>query len=645
MQKRWQLWTAIGFLAALSAVGSLLVGQAFFSDLSLNNDEAVYVLQAEMFAGGDLTLSDSLHGDAFRPWMSGRVGGDRLVLVEQPTLVALLAASQIIFGTMRIALAFVAALSVVSIFVATRRLLQDNRIALFAAGCFTLSPLVIVQSALFVSYVLSITLAAFAITALTRAVDEPTPGSRKWFVLGGTFVGLVLLTRPLEGIVLSALLVPWLWIRGGDRARALRALPSVAAGAIPWLLVALLYNARTTSQPFTFALWTIGGDDSFGFGYRAIAENSTPVYVGAGEAWLALRTNLRAFPHWIFAGIVSVPLAAWGAWQLRQRAPKVLLFMLTLGVAYPLAYFFYYGNYLIIGGRNFYGPHYYLPILLPTMVMLGVALDDLVRRRLPVIAGVSVAIALGAAIEVGDKVESNKWARSTIAEEVAAVDAVVEDPAIVILPAGADGAYVLHPRGAFRNSPRLDDPVLFAADLGGRNTELFERFPGRRFYRFIGRNGIGEGPKVEPLEIVTGRQLDFRLDHSGEPRKAITRLQVHIGGRSHHCASSGPLAVEVSSRRATLAGCLSTPSSIDLGGSSTELRFTIGYKSLDSTRSEADPDEEANIIWEIALEGSHNGVAALSPSQVWYIDDRGRRATTLEALQWLTSTVVADHTN
>jgi hypothetical protein len=128
---------------------------------------------------------------------------------------------------------------------------------------------------------------------------------------------------------------------------------------------------------------------------------------------------------------------------------------------------------------------------------------------------VSIAIVSGTAIEVGDKIETNKWARDTIAEEVAAVDAAVQEPAIVILPASADGPYILHPRGAFRNSPRLDDPVLFAADLGERNSELIERFPGRRFYRFIGRNGDNEGPRVEPLEIVSSHQLEFRLDHSG----------------------------------------------------------------------------------------------------------------------------------
>ena len=639
------MWIVVGALAALSALGSLVVGGTFFENLSLNNDEAVYVLQAEMFAGGEVTLSDSLHGDAFRPWMSGRVGEDRLVLVEQPTLVALMATSQILFGTMRLALALISALAVVSVFVASRRLLHDTRIALFAAGCFTLSPLVIVQSALFVSYVLSIMLAAFAIAAITRAVDEPVRASRRWLLLGGALVGLVLLTRPLEGIVLSLLLAPWLWIRSGDRSRAFRGLPIVAAGAIPLLLVAFLYNSRTTGDPFTFALWTIGGDDSFGFGYRAIAENSQHIYVGMSESWLALRTNLRAFPHWIFAGIVSVPLAAWGAWRLRQRAPRVLVFMLALGAAYPAAYFFYYGNYLIIGGRNFYGPHYYLPILLPTMVLLGVALDDLVRRRWPVITVVSLAIVAGMAIEVGDKIEANDWARRSIAEEVAAVDAVVEEPAIVILPAGPDGAYILHPRGAFRNGPRLDDPVLYAADLGGRNGELITRFPDRRFYRFIERSGPDQGPEVQPLDIVQGRSLKFRLDHSGDPRMTITRVRLDANGRSFECSTSDPLTVEVLPRRTILSGCHSVGPSVELGESVNELRFTIGHKMTDLLGPEATGEEAATIVWEIGHDGSMNEVATFTPPQIWITDDQGRRAAASEPLTWLSSTVVADQAN
>jgi hypothetical protein len=104
----------VGLLATVAFCISLAAGHLFFQNLSLNNDEAVYVLEAQMFGQGDVTLSDSAHGDAFRPWMSGRVGGDRLVLVQQPTLPALMALSDALFGTMRIALAAIAAAAVVA---------------------------------------------------------------------------------------------------------------------------------------------------------------------------------------------------------------------------------------------------------------------------------------------------------------------------------------------------------------------------------------------------------------------------------------------------------------------------------------------------------------------------------------------------
>lgn len=106
----------VGFLALAAFCVSLAVGHVFFGNLSLNNDEAVYVLEAQMFGQGDVTLSDSAHGDAFRPWMSGRVGDDRLVLVQQPTLPALMALSEALFGTMRIALAAIAAAAVIAVY-------------------------------------------------------------------------------------------------------------------------------------------------------------------------------------------------------------------------------------------------------------------------------------------------------------------------------------------------------------------------------------------------------------------------------------------------------------------------------------------------------------------------------------------------
>jgi hypothetical protein len=549
----------VGLLALAAFCVSLAVGHVFFGNLSLNNDEAVYVLEAQMFGQGDVTLSDSAHGDAFRPWMSGRVGDDRLVLVQQPTLPALMALSEALFGTMRIALAAIAAAAVIAVYAFANALLRDLRIAVVAAACFLLSPLVMVQSAMFVSYVLAVTLAAASLALLTRGLDRQTEGRPfwRWLAGAGLFEGLLLCTRPLEGIILALVIAAWALLRSANIPNAIRSILWVYGASTPLLIVALVYNAFTTGDPFTFALWTIGGDDSFGFGPRAIAEYAQYVNVGVSEAWLALRVNLRAFPHWIVGGIVSVPLALWGASRLWKLSRPVFWLVVVQLFLTPFAYFFYYGNYLIIGGRNFYGPHYYLSLLLPTMVLLAVAIVDLAGRGRVLLPCVIAAMALGMAIEIPDKVNVNISARDAIAAEVDLVKSTVEEPAIVLIPKGKDGPYILHPWGAFANPPSLDSQVLFAVDLGARSIELVERFPDRRFYRFeISGEGAStptSGPFIEPLTVVSGSALSIAASAETIERVIVDDEQFACTG------SASSVSVDATLTTTTLVGCTDSP--------------------------------------------------------------------------------------
>jgi hypothetical protein len=572
----------VGLLATVAFCISLAAGHLFFQNLSLNNDEAVYVLEAQMFGQGEVTLSDSAHGDAFRPWMSGRVGGDRLVLVQQPTLPALMALSEALFGTMRIALAAIAAAAVIAMYAFTNALLRDLRIAVVAATCFVLSPLVMVQSAMFVSYVLAVSLAAASLAVLTRGLDRQTEGQpfRPWLIGAGLFEGVLLCTRPLEGIILGGVIFAWTLLRSANVRIAIRSMIRVYVASTPLLIIALAYNAFTTGDPFTFALWTIGGDDSFGFGPRAIAEHSQFINVGVSEAWLALRVNLRAFPHWIVGGVVSVPVALWGASRLWTLSRSVFWLVVVQLCLTPFAYFFYYGNYLIIGGRNFYGPHYYLSLLLPTMVLLGVALVDLASRRRLLLPGVVAAMAIGMAIELPDKVNVNLAARDAIATEVELVESTVQEPAVVLIPIGKDGPYILHPWGAFANPPSLDADVLYAVDLGPRSLELVERFPNRRFYRFE-ISGDGEsadpsapysGPFIEPLTVVSGSGLNIEAS-----AKKIDR--VLIDNELFRCGdSASTVKIDLTMATTTLAGCTELP--IALNRSAAEVRI---FASTDDT--------------------------------------------------------------
>jgi len=565
----------VGLLATVAFCVSLSVGHLFFQNLSLNNDEAVYVLEAQMFGQGDVTLSDSAHGDSFRPWMSGRVGDDRLVLVQQPTLPALMALSEALFGTMRLALAAIAAAAVIAVYALTNALLRDLRIAVVAAACFVLSPLVMVQSAMFVSYVLAVCLAAASLAVLTRGLDRQTEGQPflPWLLGAGLFEGLLLCTRPLEGIILGGVIFAWTLLRSASVRIAIRSLIWVYVASTPLLVVALVYNAFTTGDPFTFALWTIGGDDSFGFGPRAIAEHSQFINVGVSEAWLALRVNLRAFPHWIVGGIVSVPVALWGASRLWTLSRSVFWLVVVQLCLTPFAYFFYYGNYLIIGGRNFYGPHYYLSLLLPTMVLLGVALVDLAGRRRLLLPSVVAAMAIGMAIELPDKVNVNLAARDAIAAEVELVESTVQEPAVVLIPIGKDGPYILHPWGAFANPPSLDSDVLYAVDLGPRSLELVKRFPNRRFYRFEISGGADStdpsashsGPFIEPLTVVSGSGLNIEAS-----AKKIDRVQ--IDNELFRCGdSAATVKIDLTLATTTLTGCTELP--IALNRSAAEVRI------------------------------------------------------------------------
>jgi 4-amino-4-deoxy-L-arabinose transferase-like glycosyltransferase len=322
MPKR-KVWWAVIALAAMSFTISQLVGNHFFANLSINNDEPVYVLQAELFTHGHVTLSASEHGDAFRPWMSGRNGG-HLLLVVQPVLPAVMAFTDLVFGSTRIALGLIAAGAVIAIFCAARQLLRDEWLALLAAGVFALSPLVIVQSALYLSYVFAVLLASTVIVLAGRAMETR---ARRWIVLAGLAHGLLFFLRPIEGLMLGLILLVWMTVTLGAFRAAVRNALLMGVGALPVLAVCLAYNKATTGSPLKFPLWAIGGNDAFGFGDRTIAEGGQVIHFGPAESFLALRSNLRAFPHWLFGGLVSLPLIAWGVaclWRTNRRALLLL---------------------------------------------------------------------------------------------------------------------------------------------------------------------------------------------------------------------------------------------------------------------------------------------------------------------------------
>jgi len=525
---------AVLLLTCATFLGSFLVARALFPDGSANNDESVYLFQSQLLRQGDLSLPADENTEFFRPWMSGLTDG-RVVMVFPPVFPAALAASDLLTGSTQVAVALFAAGCVPLVFALARDLLDDERSGVVAAALFSLSPLVVVHSGLTLSYLLATLLELGVLVLVVRARarwrdDQPRRADRR-LVAAGVLHGVLFFARPLEAMVLAVVVVTFLAVETGlrsahQRRMLLAALVRIGLGAAPVVALSLAYNAALTGQPLRFPLWSTGGRNELGFGPRNIAAGSPTTQFDPADAWLALRANLRAFPHWFAGGLASVAFAVIGLRRLVvERRRGALAVLATLGVLVPTAYFFYWGNLLIaLDGRDLYGPHYYLAMLIPACVLTagGVtsALDAVGSRahgngrslRLAR-AGVAALLVLGTGIEIGPKIEANRAVGDEIAAELDTVQTGVTAPAVVIVPVGPDGPYLLHPWGRMGNRPRPGGDIVYTVDRQGRNNDLPEIVPGRRLYRFQRVDGAVRN-RPDLRELSRQRKRAYRADLS-----------------------------------------------------------------------------------------------------------------------------------
>ena len=194
---------AIAACAIGAGIVSLAVSRLVFPHFSTNNDEPVYVFQARLLLDRRLTLPVTPDTPFFRPWMSGEVD-HRLTMVFPPVFPALLALGQALVGSMRAVLAVLSMAAVVLVAALARQLTNDRRAAAIAALLLAACPLFIIQSGLFLSYVLALDLelgAALLLLAGTRT------GRLRWFAAGGAVLGVLFFCRPFDAVLVGGPLV------------------------------------------------------------------------------------------------------------------------------------------------------------------------------------------------------------------------------------------------------------------------------------------------------------------------------------------------------------------------------------------------------------------------------------------------------
>jgi hypothetical protein len=643
---RWVDPLVVALLAVGALAASLAVSRLVFPHFSMNNDEPVYVFQARMLLDHRLTLpaADAVF---FRPWMSGQIG-DHLVMVFPPVLPALLALGQLVLGSMAATLGVLAAVGVALVAVLTRQVTGDRRAGLLAPLVLAVCPLFVIQSGLFLSYVLALDLElALAILLVAGARRQRA----RWFVAGGVALGVLCFARPFDAVLVG---VPFLAVGLTHRAArvdvAARRAAAVLAGAVPFVTLSLVYNARVTGAPFRLPLAAIGGNDSAGFGYRQLSVGTPRVHYGVHEAVAATVRNLATLPGWVPGGVVLLGSAVVGLLLLRRSAwPWALT---AVAVTVPFGYLFYWGNLLIVRGQPTIGPHYYLAVLLPVVVLGSAGLAELSRRWRPGLAVVAVLLLVTSATSLDTRIRRNERQVALHDREAALLrDAHLRD-ALVILPSEPpDGAWLMHPRPSFMNDPGLRGSVLFATDHGGANFALVDRFPGRALYRQFSRVPPGERrpvpqPTLWRLQPRTAARYTVHVhvrNTDGSPVVAAyvaerARSTRYIVDRASRPGATYELTWSVSPTGIELLGAPGPPdqeppgqAQLTVPGSAGTLAVGVSFGG--STSSVASAREECRFWYRTRADG--RAVDLMLPGEVWQFRSSARP-------QWLGQDVGAD---
>jgi len=617
---------AVLALALCSSTGSLLVQALLYPKGSGDADEAAYVLQARMLLDGRLTLDARVVEPFFQPWLTG-VHGTHVFTKYLPGWPALLAGSQALFGTMTVAPAAVAALWVVGAYLLGRELF-DARTGLVAAVLLALSPLFLLHTALPLAYACC---AAVLTLASALLLCGACTGSRPALAGGGALVGFALLNRPFDVVLVLLPLMLFVAVRQRRAPRALLARSAWAGlGAAPLVAVLVAYCWYVTGSPTRLPLSASDPLDTFGFGQRRILPSEKSFLFTRHLAADALGDTLRAAPSWYFGGLALIALAVVGLFAPRRRPERLLLLATTVAVL--AGYFFWWGSAFAVPGlRNGLGPHYHLSGFTPVVILAAAGARwlwsllparPLPRRGAPapgpagtgprasgLPAGLlpapdargtgaarlirPTALVLAAAGLVALTVPTLQ-PRIDVQHQVNGgntfLDALVPDdlpgPALVVVTPGVASRYTQVPYHTLRNSPGLDGPIVYAADIGPAIAALPDRMPDRTLYRLRPDELVDPDAPFSyrgsfvPLRQVTGRRVEIRVTArppapagpAGAPTGPGPRLYVRLGGQTRSvdlaALGAGGPAGAVTHTFVLTTGAAAGPDELAAGGSS-----------------------------------------------------------------------------
>jgi len=528
-------------IACFSFVASYVIYRTLVPLGTRDLDEGVYVLQAHMFLDGLVSLPVDRYGEFFRPWLSGQHDG-RIFTVYQPGMPAFIAGSLLVFRSAHVGIALLAALEIPAAYGFTVELLDDRRIAITACAFLAVTPMFLLHSALVLSYLLSL----LGLTAGGWALLRATRTHRgRDVVLGGLLLGVTLLTRPFDAALFGVPVLVFVGYRMRRDGLARHLAAPLGVGLAPAVVITLWYNWKATGAPLDFPNNTADPLNTFGFGARNIMVGQPTFDYNVSLAWHALTANLHAVPSWLFGGMVMVALALYGVVTLRHRVAEAVL-LVALSLAFPVGYFFWWATALSSSGAtNGLGPHYYIPSILPVLVLGAVGFTRLLQGRswLLTVAAVAVLVAV-TGWAVPDKISVNDNVTKSFERLHGAIPSGLNDALVFV---HTTSPYLVGSYPFLQTDPDLQGKVVYAGERGMLDFDLIRQMRGRRAYMLAVEYEPGDqlfAPTggLTPIEAVSGRRLDVTL-RPLEPAPAAgtyVRAYLAVGGTTSDVPLQAP---------------------------------------------------------------------------------------------------------